>query len=194
MNAGIFDIIKEDKHRFGIPNLLTTVRLLFLPFIVYFIRLGSRKGDICALLFMFFSCLTDYFDGYLARKLNQQSNLGRMLDPIVDKISIATAMLVLASQKGLPYWYVFIVIGRDLWILFASTLVISKKRFVIESNKLGKWTSSMFALIIISFTLNIPTIKWIFVALSLLLIPATIVGYTLKYKDDIPKRKNKQEN
>jgi CDP-diacylglycerol--glycerol-3-phosphate 3-phosphatidyltransferase len=185
---GLVQIIREDKNKFALPNFFTILRLFFLPFILYFLWMGSRKGDFLALFFMALACLTDFLDGYSARKLNKLSNVGRMLDPLIDKASVGATMLVLAAQKGLPYWYVFIVIGRDLFLLLGGTFVISKKRLVVESNMLGKWTSTLFALVIITFTLNIPYLKQGLMYISLFLVPMTLVGYVSKYRQDLSRR------
>lgn len=191
MKYGLFQLIKEDKNRFGLPNLFTLTRFLFLPFIIYFLRLGTRSGDIYALILMFLSCVTDYLDGYFARELNQKSNFGRMLDPLADKVSVGLVMLVLTTQKGLPLWYALIVIGRDLFILFAGMFIISRNRVVLESNKMGKVTSTAFATVIITYTLNIPIVKNILMWISLFLVPLSIAIYMLTYKEEIPKHKSK---
>ncbi len=187
--TGIFQIVREDQNKFALPNFFTILRLVFLPFIIHFLHLNTRTGDVLALLFMGLAGFTDYLDGHYARKLQKQSNVGRMLDPLIDKISVGATMLVLAAHKGLPYWYVFLVIGRDLFLLFGGTFVISKKRLVIESNKLGKWTATTFALVIITYTLNLPYLKQGLMVLSLILIPLTIIGYIRAYRHEIPKKK-----
>jgi CDP-diacylglycerol--glycerol-3-phosphate 3-phosphatidyltransferase len=186
--TGLAQIIREDKNKFALPNFFTILRLVFLPFILYFLHMGSRTGDFLALLFMALACLTDFLDGYYARKLKKLSDVGRMLDPLIDKASVGATMLLLAAQKGLPYWYVFIVIGRDLFLLLGGTFVISKKRLVVESNMLGKWTSTLFALVIITYTLNIPYLKQGLMYVSLFLVPITLVGYVHKYRQDLSKK------
>ncbi len=145
---GLIQLIRNDRHNFGLPNLLTVSRLLFLPFIILFLSWRSPRGDVLAILFMFLCGLTDFFDGYLARHMDQRSHLGRMLDPLIDKISVGSAMLALAAYKELPYWYVLLVIGRDLIILISSLYAISKKQIIFESNTLGKWTLASFLVVI----------------------------------------------
>jgi len=186
--TGIYQIIREDENKFGLPNFFTLLRLFFLPFIIHYLRLGTRTGDIFALIFMLLASMTDYLDGHYARKLQKTSNLGRMMDPLIDKVSVDLTMLVLAAHRGLPYWYVFIVIGRDLFLLFGGAVVVSKERFVVESNKLGKWTSTLFALVIITYTLNIPYAKQTLMFITVLLIPATVAKYIRKYKNSLKKK------
>lgn len=192
--TGIYQIIREDENKFGLPNFFTLLRLFCLPFIIHYLRLGTRTGDIFALIFMLIASMTDYLDGHYARKLQKSSNVGRMLDPLIDKMSVDLTMLVLAAHRGLPYWYVFIVIGRDLFLLFGGAVVVSKERFVVESNKLGKWTSTLFALVVITYTLNIPYVKQALVFITVLLIPATVAKYYKKYKNSVKKKKINSAN
>ena len=186
--TGIYQIIREDENKFGLPNFFTLLRLFCLPFIIHYLRLGTRTGDIFALIFMLLAAMTDYLDGHYARKLQKTSNVGRMMDPLIDKVSVDLTMLVLAAHRGLPYWYVFIVISRDLFLLFGGAVVVSKERFVVESNKLGKWTSTLFALVIIAYTLNVPYVKQTLMFITVLLIPATVAKYIRKYKNSLKKK------
>jgi len=192
--SGIFHLIREDENKFALPNFFTVLRLVFLPFVIYFLYRGTLAGDIYALVFMFLACVTDYLDGHFARKLNKTSEVGRMMDPLIDKVAVGLTMIVLAHVKGLPYWYALIVIGRDLILLLLSLLVISKKRFVVESNNLGKLTSTTFAAVIIAFTLNVPYVKYALMYLSVLLIPATIMGYLYKYRHHLPRMRKFVKN
>jgi CDP-diacylglycerol--glycerol-3-phosphate 3-phosphatidyltransferase len=191
--TGIYQIVRDDEHKFALPNFFTLLRLVCLPFIIHFLRLDTRAGDIYALVFIMLAAFTDYLDGHYARKLQKTSNVGRMMDPLIDKISIAAAMLVLAAHRGLPYWYVFLVIGRDFFLLIGSAVVVSKKRLIVESNKVGKWTSTLFAAVIIVYTLNIPYLKQALMYVTLFLIPVSLFQYIRKHKNSI-KFKNRTEN
>jgi len=190
MKVGIKELLEKDKHFFGLPNILTFSRLFFLPVIVYYLSLGTKSGDKTAIVFMLIACITDYLDGFAARKLNMRSVFGTMLDPFVDKMTVAVVMLTLASHKGLPYWFVFIVIGRDVSILCASLYVIKMKRFVAVSNLLGKFTASSFAVVIILFTINVPVAKNVAMWISLILIPLSLIKYFISHKENIVKKSN----
>ena len=192
MKFALFHIIKQDQHRFSLANFITLTRILFLPFIVYFLQQGTTSSDYYALLFMFLAGISDFLDGRVARRLNQKSDLGRILDPVIDKISVGLIMLVLTAHKDLPLWYALIVIGRDVILLFASLFVISRIRFVIESDALGKYTATCLALVIITFTINIPIVKWVLLGISLMLIPATLVSYFFAHQDVMHKMKGKE--
>ncbi len=188
-----FDLIKRDKHNLGLPNLITLTRLLFLPLIIYFIIQDSYKSDLLATLCLFLSGITDYFDGYFARKLQMRSELGRMLDPIVDKVMVGIIMLFLAAHKDLPYWYVSMVIGRDILILVASMHIISRIQMVKESNLVGKVTMTFFLLVIICYMLGLEPYNRIIMIFSSILIPVSIVTYFISYKAIFFRKYNAQK-
>lgn len=188
-----FDLIKRDKHNLGLPNLITLTRLLFLPLIIYFIMQDSYKSDLLATLCLFLSGITDYFDGYFARKLQMRSELGRMLDPIVDKVMVGIIMLFLAAHKDLPYWYVSMVIGRDILILVASMHIISRIQMVKESSLVGKVTMTFFLLVIICYMLGLEPYNRIIMIFSSILIPVSIVTYFISYKAIFFRKYNAQK-
>ncbi|HPG39361.1 MAG TPA: CDP-diacylglycerol--glycerol-3-phosphate 3-phosphatidyltransferase [bacterium] len=193
MKTGVAELLKKDQHLFGLPNIITLSRLLFLPFIIYFLTLGNTTGDKLAVLFMFLSCVSDYMDGYFARKLDMKSSFGCMLDPFIDKIMVGSVMLVLACQKGLPAWFVIIVILRDLFILTASLYVIKRKRYVAQSNMLGKYTTGSFAIVIILFTINVPVVKYIAMWIAIILAPLSLIKYFMSHKETIIVKKSTRE-
>src|ERR1700743_1965890 len=86
-----------------LPNILTYSRILVIPgLVVIFLCLHGRLSDwLCALLFLYAS-ITDFFDGYLARAWHAHSNLGKFLDPIADKLLIATALMLLVDVDRAP--------------------------------------------------------------------------------------------
>ena len=107
---------------------------------------------------MVVSWITDGLDGYLARKLNQVSNLGRVLDHLVDKIWIATVLVVLVSLRGLPVYIAAAVILRDLLILAGSLVIMRTRGSFVSSDVLGKITGAAFALMIVYYTLDLPVL------------------------------------
>jgi CDP-diacylglycerol--glycerol-3-phosphate 3-phosphatidyltransferase len=124
--------IANDKNKFSLANFLTLSRLIFLPFILYHLTYGTLEHDRWAAFFMFLAGITDFFDGYVARKYNQASYLGRLLDPIVDKVSIGIVMVFLTVYNDLPLWYTMIVIGRDIIILCGGIYIMVSKSFIVQ--------------------------------------------------------------
>ncbi len=103
---------------YTIPNLLTALRIALIPVIVGLYYLPYHWSDMaCGLLFAVVG-ITDAFDGYLARKLGQVSRLGAFLDPVADKLIVATALVLIVAKN--PTWYVTlaaaVIIGREIAI------------------------------------------------------------------------------
>jgi cardiolipin synthase (CMP-forming) len=119
-----------EKGLWTVPNLLTLFRIaLTLPFL-YLIDEGRFS---IALAVFFLASLTDFADGFLARRLNQQSRLGRFLDPLADKLLISTAFVVMAVPHtqfaSIPVWLAVVVVGRDVVIVIGALIIYSMTRF-----------------------------------------------------------------
>ena len=92
------------KHAFNLPNMLTYARIVAVPMVVvcFFLEGHLKSSDFArwlALAIFLAASITDYFDGYLARAWQQTSNIGRMLDPIADKLLVSTCLLLLAADE-----------------------------------------------------------------------------------------------
>lgn len=101
---------------YTVPNALSALRLCGVP--VFFWLIIGPKADGLALVILVVSALTDWFDGYLARRLNQFSRLGEMLDPLADRLYTVAALLALLIRDLLPLWFVIIVLLRDVTMFF----------------------------------------------------------------------------
>ncbi|MBI3653269.1 MAG: CDP-alcohol phosphatidyltransferase family protein [Acidobacteria bacterium] len=111
-------------------NLLTLFRIILIaPFL--FEIYGGRYG--AALLIFFIASVSDFFDGYVARRFNQQSKLGQTLDPLADKILTTAAFIVMALPRAnfpsIPVWLAIAVVGRDAVILLGSAIVYARTKF-----------------------------------------------------------------
>lgn len=111
------------KNIFTIPNGLTILRGLGIPLFVY-LALGVR-ADGAAVLVLIIGGATDYFDGKLARAWNQESRLGELLDPAIDRLYIATTLVVLYLREVIPLWIILLLLARDL-ILAALTIAMRR--------------------------------------------------------------------
>jgi CDP-diacylglycerol---glycerol-3-phosphate 3-phosphatidyltransferase len=100
----------------NIPNTITFSRLLGIPFLLYGLQNPTPQARwICVGIFLV-CALTDWLDGYLARKLNQITDLGKFLDPLVDKLLVLAPLLSLIQLQQIPAYAVFIILGRELAI------------------------------------------------------------------------------
>src|ERR671911_940303 len=115
---------------FTVPNALSLLRLFMVPVVVALLLAGS---DVLAATFFVLAALTDFLDGRLAR-IAGPTRLGRVLDPLADRLMLSSVALVLAVRGLLPVWAVAILVGRDLLALLGSLVVGSK----IRVNRVGK--------------------------------------------------------
>ncbi|WP_024750268.1 CDP-diacylglycerol--glycerol-3-phosphate 3-phosphatidyltransferase [Crocosphaera subtropica] len=100
----------------NLPTWITVSRLIGLPFLFYFLNTPtSFHRWICVVIFLI-AASTDWVDGYLARKLNQVTELGKFLDPLVDKLLVLAPLLILNSLQQVPAWGVFLILGREIAI------------------------------------------------------------------------------
>lgn len=100
----------------NLPTQITLSRLLGIPFLFYFLSQSSSTSQWIGLGVFLFVAATDWLDGYLARKLDQVTDLGKFLDPLVDKLLIFAPLLVLVERGAVPSWGVFLILGRELAI------------------------------------------------------------------------------
>ncbi|XWK88595.1 MAG: CDP-diacylglycerol--glycerol-3-phosphate 3-phosphatidyltransferase [Phormidium sp.] len=99
-----------------IPTWITLSRLLGLPFILYGLHYPSTSSRWICLVIFLIAAGTDWLDGYLARKLNQVTDLGKFLDPLVDKLLVLGPLLTLIELGQIPAWGVFLILARELAI------------------------------------------------------------------------------
>ncbi|MDZ7823355.1 MAG: CDP-diacylglycerol--glycerol-3-phosphate 3-phosphatidyltransferase [Ahrensia sp.] len=146
---------KKPSLTYSIPNLLTYLRILAVPLIVlcFFIEGKLQSTDFArwaALLIFVIASVTDFFDGYLARKWKQISNIGRMLDPIADKLLVSVVLLLLAAEgsiAGWALWAAVIILCREILVSGLREYLAALKVSV-PVTQLAKWktTAQMVAI------------------------------------------------
>ena len=120
---GIPTPLSVTNSNWTIPNALSGLRLLGVP--VFFWLIVGPENDGLALAILIVSSFTDWLDGYLARKLNQFSRLGELLDPLADRLYVVAALAALYIRDVLPIWVVVLLILRDVLM---SMLLLYLKR------------------------------------------------------------------
>jgi CDP-diacylglycerol--glycerol-3-phosphate 3-phosphatidyltransferase len=171
-------IMQSKTKNLTVSNIITISRLVALPFIVYFLFSDQR---ITAFVIMIISLLSDAIDGYVARKLNQISDLGKFLDPLCDKISLAVILITLLLIDAIPLWAIIIIIARDFLILLGSYFILKDKSLVLTSNVWGKITGFILGAVVLAFTLNLREPGMILIYLSIPAIIVSFVVYTYRY-------------
>ncbi|MFH1831280.1 MAG: CDP-alcohol phosphatidyltransferase family protein [bacterium] len=154
-----------------LSNMLTFVRIALSPIVMFGI---FKKWWVLAFSVFIVASLTDLLDGYLARRLNEQTKLGTMLDPIADKIFLVSCFSALAFFSSpsffIPTWFVAMVVGREVIILVGSSiLMFSGVNFEVKPTIWGKLTT-FFQLLFIC---------WIFICYFLCWVPMRTYGVFL---------------
>jgi cardiolipin synthase len=126
----------------NIPNLLSLLRIALVP---VFLWLLLNEMFLLAIAVLALAGLTDFLDGYLARKLNQTTKLGKMLDPVADRLYIFATLLALSATGYVPWWLAGLVILRDVLMLISLPLLASVGYRSLPVHYLGK--ASTFALL-----------------------------------------------
>jgi CDP-diacylglycerol--glycerol-3-phosphate 3-phosphatidyltransferase len=159
---------------FLIPNLLTILRLLSYPFIFYFLK---KEDLIPAVIFMGLAVTTDLLDGFLARILNQVSDLGKILDPFVDKLGIGIFIIYVTLYRGFPVWVCILVIVKEALMLLAGLFVIKKRKIVPVSAFWGKLNALVWGGVVLFYILELNSIKKIFLGIGVTVLLFTVLSY-----------------
>ncbi len=172
----------EAAHWWTISNLLSFSRIVLLIPILLFLRENTPAGNLKAFGFMLLAAATDWFDGYLARRFHQKSDLGRIIDPVSDKICVGAIAAYLAIYRDFPLWFLILILARDFTILIVG-LFMTVRRGVPESNWPGKVAVTAMAVVLIVFTLDIEPVKWPFFWIMVALFFASVVSYVPRIKE-----------
>lgn len=129
------------------PNQLTVLRIFLTPVFVFFLLMGEVRSSQAATIIFIVASMTDWYDGYIARKYGYVSKWGKFLDPIADKILISSAILAFVVLKYIHLWMVIVIIARDIMITGLRSYALLVNRSV-QTSTLAKWkTASQMVLI-----------------------------------------------
>ena len=147
------------SHVWTIPNVLTMIRLLLVPvFVVVYFRTTVEPKYIALAIFAAASP-TDMLDGYLARKLNQITDFGKLFDPLADKLMVLSAMICQAVTGVFPWVAVIVVACKELFMVLGGLFLLSKD-VVVYSNIFGKAAQVCFILSLILSFFHVPLAQW----------------------------------
>lgn len=174
----------------NIPNALSTMRILTIPVISLLILHSNARNYPILIAVFFFSILLDFFDGYLARKLDQETELGKILDPIADKLMVFFIILALMIKSDFPLWLGIVIILRDFLILLAGLILSKKEKKIRPSILIGKITFAALGVLVMAFivdlspTLQIPLVKRYIIVLNVGFLGWSWIEYYALYKKE----------
>ena len=129
----------------NIPNALTIIRFILIPFIVYFILTGQY---ILAFIMLTISGITDILDGCIARKFNFITNFGKLIDPLADKATQVAVLASLTFKGTVPFWILLIVFLKEFIMVSGASFLYGKK-LVVSSRWYGKLATVLFYIAIV---------------------------------------------
>lgn len=162
---------------FTVPNFVSASRILMVPVIGWLLLIDSVPSRIAAALVLALAIFSDFLDGWLARVLDQASDLGRIIDPLADKLFVIFLAIELILLRDFPLWLALVIIFKDLVIVVAGVVVAGHKRVVMESNIIGKYAFAFQAGLVVCYFLGFQYGMWFFTIASLIFIAASLISY-----------------
>lgn len=178
----------------NLPNKLTILRVIMIPFMVVCLLLDKGMGtQIAALVLFAAASFTDYLDGHIARKNNLVTNFGKFMDPLADKLLVCSAMICLVDLERIPSWVVIVIIARE-FIISGFRLVASDNGIVIAASYWGKskTVSQMFMIMLLIIYPSGEIFFWveqILIYLALILTVISLLDYLMKNKQVLTEQK-----
>ena len=178
--------MKKKLKPMYIPNMLSCLRLALVgAFVLVFVASGYEYKNHIALFVFLFAGLTDVIDGFLARRFGWVTTLGKILDPLADKLMQCAVLICLAGAKMIGVWFIIPYILKELLMLFGGLFIIKKKKIVVVSNIFGKFAVVFFyAVIFFVLLLSNGSIEpWVNImcAISLVFTVIALVAYVTEY-------------
>ena len=175
----------------NIPNILTLLRILIIPVIIIFLEIGNEFYNWLSLLLYIIACISDFFDGYLARKFELESSFGRFLDPIADKILIVSVIFILVSNSIITGFFVYpalVIVIREILVSGLRDFFAHSTETLLVTN-LSKWKTliQMSSLGFLIVQNNFETIFIFFVGATGLTVASILTMYTgyIYFKNNI---------
>jgi CDP-diacylglycerol--glycerol-3-phosphate 3-phosphatidyltransferase len=128
-------------RKVNLPNTITLSRLILTAAFMIFVAWDSTWGHVIALILFVIAAISDFVDGWLARKMNLVTPLGKLLDPLADKILVSAAFVFLTAKGICPVWITALIIGREFLVTGLRQIAIEAGQ-VLAADNLGKWKTT----------------------------------------------------
>lgn len=168
------------KEAFSLPNILSYIRLALVPvFVILFFNASSLYY---ALAIFLIASLTDAVDGFIARKFNLTTSIGKVLDPFADKLLKITVLTCFVIEGIIPVWFVIVMLALDLFLIICGSILF-KREVIIQSNFIGKSGTAVIAVgILLSFFhSHVNNVNLYVLYLGLLIVFASVISYLVVY-------------
>ncbi len=152
----VFKNLTAKEVTMSIPNLITSLRFLLIPAFAYFFFSTIYYGLEISIVIFLLSGLTDIMDGYIARKYNQITKLGMVLDPLADKLMLVTVLVSVTISNNIPVWIISIVTFKEVLMIIGALMLIKENNIVVPANVFGKLSTLMSYIAIIAVLFELP--------------------------------------
>lgn len=129
--------LRGEESSLNLPNSITVLRILLIPVFVWLYLEHTPEDILWAGLVFATAAFTDFLDGYLARRSGQITNLGKLLDPVADKLLVASGLILLVQAQQVAVWLAIVMIAREL-IVTGARAVAANEGFIVQADSLGK--------------------------------------------------------
>ncbi len=170
-------VAKEQQQRAlmrNIPNLLSAVRILAIPVVIGFLSSPGPQASFLAALIFALASLTDLLDGYIARQQKKETAVGKLLDPMADKLLVLSCMIMLIPLERIPAWIVVLIIGREVAVTGLRGIA-SAEGMIIAASSWGKAKMVFQTLAMIGLMLHYPYLGIDFHLLGMILLWVSLV-------------------
>jgi len=173
------------------PNFLTSSRIFLAPVIVILLIFPNKVTTLLAAALFSLAAISDYFDGYFARRWGMVSNFGKVMDPVADKLIVSSSFIMLSSLGWIPAWIICIIIGRELAITGLRS-VIAETGEDISASWLGKYKTGFQIAAIIPLLIHFPYFGINFHAIGMFFLWGALIftiwsgtDYFIKFKNQL---------
>ncbi|MBL0715672.1 MAG: CDP-diacylglycerol--glycerol-3-phosphate 3-phosphatidyltransferase [Desulfosarcina sp.] len=181
--------VERLKQHFRNPNMLTLYRVIAIPVIILLLLFPSRLTAFGAAFIFTIASITDALDGFFARKYNLVSTFGKVMDPVADKLLVASAFIMMTGLNWIPAWVLCIIVGREVAVTGLRNIMAEARADVSASN-LGKYKTGFQIAAVIPLLIHYPyigidfhTIGMFFLWCALLLTIWSGVDYFMRFRN-----------
>ena len=167
------------KFKFNIPNRITLIRVILIPLFITILLLDIPYKNILAAFIFGMLSISDFLDGYFARKKKQITEFGKLIDPIADKLLISTALIFLIG-KGVQLWMAVVIIAREI-IVTAIRIYLLPSKIVVPASNFGKAKTVVQSIAIVFVLLQLP-FSWHVILAAVLLTVVSGIEYLIRIK------------
>lgn len=168
------DQIRKEKI-INIPNVLTLIRIALLPVVAWRFLEGDSAGALTAYLA---AMLTDAVDGFIARKFNQITSLGKLLDPLADKLSLVTLVTLFVADGQIPMWVLCIILAKEAAMIIGGAIAL-KQGIIVYALPIGKITTVAFVLSMVIRFIGMRQVADVLLGISVTLSLIALVWYSI---------------